>query len=267
MWQQTAPTWDPARLVFLDESGVRTDLVRRYGRGQRGERVVDHAPDSRWRTTTVLAELRVTGLTAPAVFDGPIDGVSFLAYIEQVLAPTLRHGDVVVLDNLSVHRSPAVRAAVETVGATLRFLTKYSPDLHPIELCFAKLKTILLVARCRAREELWATIGACVPRFAPTECRNYFRHCGYSGSYALMKSALAVRGVSPPPQRDERGCLARRMQTAFHHGLLGGARLAFARHGATSPCHTEPCFGLQHGSWRGPERCCQGRESGACLFV
>ena len=151
--------------MFLDESGVRTDLVRRYGRGQRGERVVDHAPDSRWHTTTVLAALRVTGLTAPAVFDGPIDGVSFLAYIEQVLAPTLRPGDVVVLDNLSVHRSPAVRAVVETVGATLCFLPKYSPDLNPIELCFAKLKTILRVARCRAREELWATIGACVPRF------------------------------------------------------------------------------------------------------
>ena len=181
-WQQTAPTWDPARLVFLDERGVRTDLVRRDGRGQRGERVVDHAPDSRWHTTTLLAALRVTGLTAPAVFDGPIDGVSFLAYIEHVLAPTLRPGDVVVLDNLSVHRSPAVRAAVETVGATRCFLPKYSPDLNPIELCFAKLKTILRVARCRAREELWATIGACVPRFAPTECRNYFRHCGYSGA-------------------------------------------------------------------------------------
>ena len=101
-WQQTAPTWDPARLVFLDESGGRTDLVRRYGRGQRGERVVDHAPDRCWHTTTLLAALRVTGLTAPAVFDGPIDGVSFLAYIEHVLAPTLRPGDVVVLDNLSV---------------------------------------------------------------------------------------------------------------------------------------------------------------------
>ena len=182
VWQQTAPTWDPERLVFLDERGVRTDLVRRYGRGQRGERVVDHAPDSRWHTTTLLAALRVTGLTAPAVFDGPIDGVSFRAYSEHVLAPTLRPGDVVVLDNLSVHRSPAVRAAVESVGATRRFLPKYSPDLNPIELCIAKLKTILRVARCRAREELWAIIGACVPRFAPTECRNYFRHCGYSGA-------------------------------------------------------------------------------------
>ncbi len=168
--------------MFLDESGVRTDLVRRYGRGQRGERVVDHAPDSRWHTTTFLAALRVTGLTAPAVFDGPIDGVSFLAYIEQVLAPTLHPGDVVVLDNLSVHRSPAVRHAVEAVGATLCFLPKYSPDLNPIELCFAKLKAILRAARCRAQEELWTTIGACVPCFAPTECRNYFRHCGYSGA-------------------------------------------------------------------------------------
>ena len=172
----------PRGSCFLDERGGRTDLVRRYWRGQRGERVVDHAPDSRWHTTTFLAALRVTGLTAPAVFDGPIDGVSFLAYIEHVLAPTLRPGDVVVLDNLSVHRSPAVRAAVETVGATRCFLPKYSPDLNPIELCFAKLQTILRAVRCRAREERWATIGACVPRFAPTECRNYFRHCGYSGA-------------------------------------------------------------------------------------
>lgn len=178
-WHLGAPGWDPARLVFLDESGVRTDLVRRYGRGLRGERVIDHAPDSRWHTTTFLAALRLTGLTAPAVFDGPIDGESFLAYIVQVLAPTLRPGDIVVMDNLSCHKSPAVRTALARVGAQLWFLPKYSPDLNPIELCFAKLKSILRAARARTREDLWATIGSCVPRFAPTECRNYFRHCGY----------------------------------------------------------------------------------------
>lgn len=181
-WQLGAPLLDPARLVFLDESGVRTDLVRRYGRGQRGERVIDSAPDSRWHTTTFLAALRVTGLTAPAVFDGPIDGESFLAYIVQVLAPTLRPGDIVVMDNLSCHKSPAVRRALDQVGAALWFLPKYSPDFNPIELCFAKLKSILRAARCRVREDLWATIGACVPRFAPTECRNYFRHCGYAAA-------------------------------------------------------------------------------------
>ncbi len=173
---------DPTRLVFLDESGVRTDLVRRYGRGLYGARVTDHAPDGRWQTTTFLAALRVTGLTAPAVFDGPMDGASFLAYIEQILVPTLAPGDIVIMDNLSCHKSPTVRRAIEETGAQLWFLPKYSPDLNPIEHAFAKLKAILRTARCRTRDLLWATIGACVPRFEPAECRNYFRHCGYSAA-------------------------------------------------------------------------------------
>ena len=168
--------------MFLDETAVRTDLVRRYGRGLPGERVHDHAPDSRWHTTTFLAGLRTTGLTAPAVFDGPIDGASFLAYVEQILVPTLAAGDVVLLDNLSCHKSPAARQAIEAVGARLVFLPKYSPDLNPIELCFAKLKAILRALRCRTHETVTAALGACIPRFMPQECRNYLRHCGYSGA-------------------------------------------------------------------------------------
>ena len=160
--------------MFLDESGVRTDLIRRYGRGLSGARVPDHTPDGRWHTTTFLGALRVTGLTAPAVFDGPIDGASFLAYIEQVLTPTLAPGDIVIMDNLSCHKSPAVRRAIEAVGAQLWFLPKYSPDFNPIELAFAKLKAILRKARCRTREVLWNTIGAAVPGYDPAECRNYF---------------------------------------------------------------------------------------------
>ena len=179
-WRAAAPTLDPARLVFLDESGVRTDLIRRYGRGLSGARVPDHTPDGRWHTTTFLGALRVTGLTAPAVFDGPIDGASLLAYIEQGLMPTLAPGDIVIMDNLSCHKSPAVRQAIEAVGAQLWFLPKYSPDLNPIELAFAKLKAILRKARCRTREVLWHTIGTAVPGYDPAECRNYFRHCGYS---------------------------------------------------------------------------------------
>ena len=179
-WRAAAPTLDPARLVFLDESGVRTDLIRRYGRGLSGARVPDHTPDGRWHTTTFLGALRVTGLTAPAVFDGPIDGASLLAYIEPVLMPTLAPGDIVIMDNLSCHKSPAVRQAIEAVGAQLWFLPKYSPDLNPIELAFAKLKAILRKARCRTREVLWHTIGTAVPGYDPAECRNYFRHCGYS---------------------------------------------------------------------------------------
>ena len=159
--------------------------MRRYGRGLYGARVHDHAPDGRWHTTTFLAALRVTGLTAPAVFDGPIDGASFLAYIEQVLVPTLDPGHIVIMDNLSCHKSAAVRTAIERSGAYLWFLPKYSPDLNPIELVFAKLKAILRKARCRTREILWETIGAAVPQYEPTECRNYFRHCGYSAATRL----------------------------------------------------------------------------------
>ena len=181
-WRAQAPTLDPTRLVLLDESGVRRDLIRRYGRGRRGARVTDAAPDGRWHTTTFLAGLRVEGLVAPGVFDGPIDTASFTAWVEQVLVPTLRPGDIVILDNLSCHQSPAVRHALEAVGAHLWFLPKYSPDFNPIELCFAKLKAILRAARCRTVETIWQTIGQCIPRFSAAECQQYFRHCGYSAA-------------------------------------------------------------------------------------
>jgi transposase len=129
--------------LFLDECGVTTDLLRRYGRSLSGTRLRDHTPCSHWETHTVVAALRLDGLTAPAVFNGPIDNPTFLAYVEQVLVPALRAGDVVVLDNLAVHKQPAVRAAIEAVGAQLRFLPPYSPDFNPIELAFAKLKAFI----------------------------------------------------------------------------------------------------------------------------
>ena len=135
--------------VFLDECGVTTDLLRRYGRSPRGTRLRDHAPFGHWDTHTVVTALRLEGLGAPAVFNGPIDNGTFLAYVEQVLVPTLRAGDVVVLDNLAVHKQPAVRTAIETVGAQLRFLPPYSPDFNPIELAFAKLKAFIRAARPR----------------------------------------------------------------------------------------------------------------------
>ena len=149
MWHAAAPTWDPTRLVFLDETGITNNLLRRYGRALRGARVHDHAPCARWQTSTFLAALRVTGLTAPGVFDGAIDGASFLAYIEQILVPTLTPGDIVIADNLAAHKVAGVRGAIERVGATLWYLPPYSPDLNPIELCFAKLKTLVRAARCR----------------------------------------------------------------------------------------------------------------------
>ena len=130
-WHAGAPTWDPTRLVFLDETGITTNLLRRYGRATRGTRVHDHTPGARWQTSTFLAALRVTGLTAPGVFDGAIDGTSFLAYIDQILVPTLRPGDIVIADNLSVHKTAGVRRAIERADATLWYLPPYSPDPQP----------------------------------------------------------------------------------------------------------------------------------------
>jgi transposase len=128
-----APTWDPARLVFLDETGVTTNLLRRYGRGPRGDRVGDHAPMARWQTSTFIAGLRVTGLTAPGVIDGAMDGDSFLAYVAQILVPTLAPGDIVIADNLAAHHVEGIQHAIEAAGATLRYLPAYSVDLNPIE--------------------------------------------------------------------------------------------------------------------------------------
>jgi len=165
--------------VFLDECGVTTDLIRRYGRCARGLRLRDYAPCGHWQTCTVIAGLRLEGLTAPAVFDGPIDNPTFLAYVEQVLAPTLRPGDVVVLDNLAVHKQPEVRAAIERVGALVRFLPPYSPDFNPIEQAFAKLKAFLRAMRPRTFEHVCQLIAAALGLFTPDECANFIRHCGY----------------------------------------------------------------------------------------
>jgi len=173
------PVHDATRFVFVDESGVTTDLLRRYARSRRGTRVSDHTPCSHWQTHTVVAALRPTELTATAVFDGPIDNDTFRAYIEQVLVPTLRPGDVVVLDNLAAHKQPAVRLAIEQAGALLRFLPPYSPDFNPIELAFAKLKAFLRAARPRTFDDVCALIATALGRFMPDECAHYVRHCGY----------------------------------------------------------------------------------------
>ena len=164
---------------------MTTDLLRRYGRSPGGTRLRDHTPCSRWQAHTVVAALRCDGLGAPAVFDGPIDHPTFLAYVEPVLVPTLRPGDVVVLDNLAVHKHPAVRAALATVGAQLRFLPPYSPDLNPIELAFAKLKAFLRAARPRTFDQICELIAAALDLFTDTECRNFVRHCGYNVATGL----------------------------------------------------------------------------------
>lgn len=178
-WRETLPLHDARQYVFVDESGVATDLLRRYARSLRGTRIRDHAPCGHWQTHTVVAALRSTELTATAVFDGPIDTISFRAYVEQVLVPTLRPGDVVVLDNLTPHKHPEVRAAIEQAGALLRFLPPYSPDFNPIELAFAKLKAFLRAARPRSFDQICDLILAALGLFEPDECANYVRHCGY----------------------------------------------------------------------------------------
>ena len=178
-WQDTQALRDVRQYVFLDECGVTTDLLRRYGRSPRGTRLHDHTPCRYWQTHTVVAALRLDGLSAAAVFDGPIDSETFLAYVEQVLVPTLRRGDVVVLDNLAVHKQPDVRAAIEAVGAHVRHLPPYSPDFNPIEQAFAKLKAFLRAARPRTFDAVCELIAAALTLFTPTECANYVRNSGY----------------------------------------------------------------------------------------
>lgn len=171
---------DPASFVFIDETGVSTNMVRRYGWGPKGDRLVDAAPYGHWRATTFVAGLRRAGLTAPLVLDGPMTGTAFRAYIEQFLAPTLSPGDVVVMDNLAAHKVAGVREAIAAVGASILYLPPYSPDLNPIEQMFAKLKALLRKASARTRETLWTTIGQLLHTFTPGECRNYFTNSGYA---------------------------------------------------------------------------------------
>lgn len=154
-------------------------MTRTRARSLRGTRAIARVPFGHWKTTTFLAGLRTSGFVAPLVVDGAINGDLFVAYVQKHLAPTLRRGDVVVLDNLSSHKRVEAREAIEATGAELRFLPPYSPDLNPIELAFSKLKRALRDAAERSVESLWRRCGDLVDRFAPDECRNYLRHCGY----------------------------------------------------------------------------------------
>ena len=168
--------------MFLDETWATTNMARRYGRAPRGESAHDAAPHGRWRTTTVIAALRADGIVAPLVLEGAIDGPAFLAYVEQFLAPALRPGETLVMDNLSSHKVAGVRQAVEAAGAMLRYLPSHSPDLNPIEQVFAKLKALLRAAAARTSDALWAAIGRLLARFPPAECARYLAHCGYGQS-------------------------------------------------------------------------------------
>ena len=154
-------------------------MVRQYGRAPRGKRLVAKVPHGHWKTLTLVAGLRIDGVTAPYVIDGAMDGPTFIAYVEQVLVPTLRRGDTVFMDNLRTHKVEGVREAIEAVGAKVRYLPAYSPDLNPIEMAFAKLKAALRKGAKRTVDALIKLIGRLVKTFAPNECANYFRHAGY----------------------------------------------------------------------------------------
>ena len=154
-------------------------MTRRYGRARRGHRLVDAVPHGHWKTTTFVGALRCDGLTAPLAIDGAINGELFVAYVEQVLVPTLKPGDVVIMDNLRVHKAAGEREAIEAAGAKLLFIPPYSPDLNPIELAFSKLKALLRAKAIRTVDALWNALGDLCDNFSPTECANYFRHDGY----------------------------------------------------------------------------------------
>jgi len=179
LWRRRQLRLDPKRLIFLDETWTKTNMTPLRGRCRQGERLLGAAPFGHCNTSTFLAGLRHDRIIAPAVFDGAINGHGFCAWVERILAPALRRGDVVIADNLGSHKVNGVRQAIEARGASLLFLPAYSPDLNPIEQVFAKLKVLLRRAEPRTRTSLWSNIGSLLDRFTPAECRNYFQHCGY----------------------------------------------------------------------------------------
>lgn len=178
-WFDGQPDLDPQRLVFIDETGLSTKMARLRGRAQRGDRCRAGVPHGHWKTTTFTGALRLSGMTAPFVYDGAMNGTVFRAYVEQVLAPTLTPGDVVIMDNLPAHKAAGVRETIEGTGAELLFLPPYSPDFNPIENAFAKLKAMLRKAAERTINGLWSTTGKIIDAFNPTECANYFAAAGY----------------------------------------------------------------------------------------
>ena len=178
-WFRAQTDLDPRRLVFVDETGASTKMARLHGRSPMGERLRMAVPHGHWHTTTFIGGFRLSGMTAPLVLDGPMTGEWFAAWVKQALAPTLKRGDIVILDNLPALKSAAARLAIEARGARLRFLPPYSPDFNPIEMAFSKLKANLRKTAARTPDDLCRAIGQAIDRFTPRECRNYFAAAGY----------------------------------------------------------------------------------------
>lgn len=186
-WFEAQPDLDPEALVFLDETATNTKMARRYGRAPRGARCRMAVPHGHYKTTTVTAALRTSGPTAIALFDGATNGARFRAYVTDTLVPVLKPGDTVILDNLNVHKVVGVREAIEAVGARIRYLPAYSPDLNPIEQAFSKLKALLRSAAARTVPDLRAEIGKAFARFTPQECRSSIAAAGYEDDLAVTK--------------------------------------------------------------------------------
>lgn len=178
-WQQTTRQLDPARWIFLDESGVTTEMTRRYGRATRGERVHEGTPAGHWRTLTVLGAIRQSGWVATMTIEAATDGDIFQAYLEQVLCPELQPGDIVVMDNLSAHKVSGVRELIENAGAELLYLPPYSPDFNPIEMCWAKFKQLLRTAKARSLDTLENSVADALTAITPQDIQGCFSHCGY----------------------------------------------------------------------------------------
>ena len=181
-WKKHQGKLDPRRLVFIDETWAKTNMIRSHGWCARGKPLNAKAPHGHWRTMTFIAALRCDRIDAPFVLDGPVNGEWFTAYVREVLAPTLGPGDIVVMDNLGSHKGKAVRQALRAAGARLFFLPPYSPDLNPIEQVFAKLKTLLRKAEERTVEATWRRIGDLLDQFQPNECANYLINSGYASA-------------------------------------------------------------------------------------
>ena len=177
-WFEAQPDLDPHSLVFIGETGLSTKMAPLRGRAPCGERCRSGVSHGHWKTTTFAGALRLGGMTAPFVYDGVMNGIVFLAYVEQVLVPTLKPGDIVIMDNLPAHKPADVREAIERAGATLSFLPPYSPDMNPIENAFAKLKAMLRARAERSIGAPWDAVGTFVDLFSPTECASYFKALG-----------------------------------------------------------------------------------------
>jgi transposase len=181
-WQEFQKTAEPGRLVFLDEAGVKTNMTRLYGRASKGKRCHDSAPDGRWETVTVLSSIRLDGETESVMFDGAVDRKMFDAYIEEILAPSLRPGDIVIMDNLSSHKSEKARKAVESKSANCMFLPAYSPDFNPVEKMWSKVKQLLRGLKAPTREELFNAVAKALNMVNADDAQGWFKSCGYRKS-------------------------------------------------------------------------------------